>query len=429
MKFSQFNSYVNYEGRVVAYNAFNNQFMLLEPVLHDLLEAAKNEDNVKGLEEIHPDFYKALIEKGFIVEPDTDEVQKVKDLSKVVDSNDSHFLLIINPTMNCNFKCWYCYESHIKGSKMSVETIESLKKLIDTIVSDPRIKTFSISWFGGEPLLYYEEVIYPISEHAREVCDKYNVHLGADYTTNGYLVNEKRIEKFKEWKTHRLQITLDGNREKHNTVRYVSKSKGSYDEIIANVGLLTSSGLNVRLRINYTEETLKGIRDIVQDLEKFTDEQKKRIIVAFHQVWQDTADLTAQTNQIIKEFREKGLYVTTSENPDNVRNSCYADTKNHATINYNGDVFKCTARDFSAKNREGVLSEDGEIIWNEKYDKRMNAKFKNKPCLECKILPICNGGCTQHAMEHENDDYCIYGFDERKKEQVVYNKFLQTIEN
>ncbi|WOC53178.1 hypothetical protein BPO_p0095 (plasmid) [Bergeyella porcorum] len=47
---------------------------------------------------------------------------------------------------------------------------------------------------------------------------------------------------------------------------------------------------------------------------------------------------------------------------DAVENSCYANKINHSTINYDGIVYKCTARDFNLKNHEGRLSSDGNII-------------------------------------------------------------------
>ncbi len=44
-------------------------------------------------------------------------------------------------------------------------------------------------------------------------------------------------------------------------------------------------------------------------------------------------------------------------------------------INYNGDVFKCNARDFTSKTRNGVLA-DGAIEWNDTFEQRMNIKLK-----------------------------------------------------
>ena len=59
MKLSKFNTFINYKSKFISYNAISNEFMLLEPVLYDLLETTKN--NITGLKEIHPDFYQALI--------------------------------------------------------------------------------------------------------------------------------------------------------------------------------------------------------------------------------------------------------------------------------------------------------------------------------------------------------------------------------
>ena len=73
------------------------------------------------------------------------------------------------------------------------------------------------------------------------------------------------------------------------------------------------------------------------------------------------------------------------------------------------------------------MNSEGTVIWNDKYEKRLNSKFKNAPCKECRILPICGGGCTQHALEHEGIDYCVMNFDENAKTQRVINKFVELI--
>lgn len=78
---------------------------------------------------------------------------------------------------------------------------------------------------------------------------------------------------------------------------------------------------------------------------------------------------------------------------------CYADSPRHAVINYNGDVFKCTARDFATESREGRLNNEGRIEWNEKFFQRMAIKYSNEACRNCVILPICNGSCTQNKIE------------------------------
>ena len=119
------------------YNSYVQKFIVIDPLLKDLLEASIVE-GIDGLEEIHPGFYAYLKSEGFLVPEDEDEVQKIRDIVKVVDENTQSFLLTINPTMNCNFKCWYCYETHIKKSSFS----DAMISKVDTSL----VAVFPVDW-------------------------------------------------------------------------------------------------------------------------------------------------------------------------------------------------------------------------------------------------------------------------------------------
>lgn len=424
MKLSKFNNVVPYGEKSLLYNAFSDKFILVEPKLKELFQQAKKV-GLEYLKLIHPSFYEVLLRDGFVINYEVDELEEVKKLSAYVDSvSDKEYRLIINPTMNCNFKCWYCYESHIKDSKMTAQTILNIKQHIQHIVNTQKgLETFRISWFGGEPLLYYEKVIKPVAEYAIDLLEKNNIKLSSNYTTNGFLIKESMIPEFHRSNVTSFQITLDGNREIHDTVRYVNAKKGSYDEIISNVLLLCRNKFNVSLRINYTATNLNHVEDIIDDILPLEAEFRRYITVVFHKVWQEKANLGEKVKELNQKFRASGFKSVYGGLPNNVRNSCYADRKNQATINYNGEVYKCTARNFSSDTKEGVLTDDGHIIWNQKYEDRLNVKFKNKPCLECPILPICNGGCSQKALENIGKDYCVYDFDFKRKADVILNKY------
>ncbi|WP_312922777.1 radical SAM/SPASM domain-containing protein [Empedobacter brevis] len=430
MKSSQFNSFFIHDQNIIGYNAYCNDFIIMDQYLYDLFIAAKNEDNIVDLIEIHPDFYNVLLAKNFITDKNIDELQLVKNLVKSIDQEQNDiYELIINPTMNCNFKCWYCYETHIKDSKMSSETINNVIKFIEnTISSNPDLKQFYLSWFGGEPMLYYDKVISPILKKAHLLCKGKNIDFTSNFTTNGLLIDEKRILECKSLGVDHFQITLDGHRERHDKVRFINKEKGSYDTIIKNIKLILKNKLFVNIRLNISDETLDGnLEKIVNDFSDLTNEDRHYMNFSFHKVWQEEKNIDNDINHLVNYFKQDDFSASTIHDSDNVRNSCYADKKNHATINFNGDVFKCTARDFKSEDKEGVLLGNGTIEWNQKYYNRMDSKFKNTPCLECKILPICNGSCSQNAVENLGTEFCVHDFDEDKKLEVVKNKFLNTI--
>jgi uncharacterized protein len=429
MKFSKYNVFQPFEGKVLAYNSFSDQYMMLEPLLYELLDAAVQGDCADDLNDAHPSFYAALLQRGFMVNADENETQKVIDTIQKMDNDTEHFTLIINPTMNCNFKCWYCYETHIKDSKMGPETINSVCRFIDNLFAGNKgLKTFTISWFGGEPLLYFHKVIVPVLKYAKEKAAEHYVTFYSGLTTNAYLLNQEMIDVFKAHNITSIQITLDGNRELHNTIRFVSPTRGSYDEIINNIKLVCRNGINVTARINYTHKTLEGIRDIVKDFDDLTTEERNFISFSFHQVWQDKkSEATDFLATEIKETFADGLLHIDPPHQQAINFSCYADTKNEAVINYNGEVFKCTARNFSTENSEGRITADGNIEWNENNERRRAAKLSNKPCLECMIFPLCGGGCSQQAYENYGKDYCVYDFDENKKKELVKQRFLDTM--
>ncbi|KQB37786.1 radical SAM/SPASM domain-containing protein [Flavobacterium aquidurense] len=428
MIISQFNTFFYHEGSMIGYNALSNEFIILELELFELYQAAIAEKKISELNDIHPGFYKHIKDKGFIINKNTDEIQSVKKLVASIDQNDKIYELIINPTMNCNFKCWYCYETHIKDSKMSSSIIENVILFIKSILENNNLKQFHLSWFGGEPLLYYDKTILPILEKIYPLIKLKGIEFSSNFTTNGLLVNQKILTDCNLFGVNHFQITLDGHRERHNKVRFVNKERGSYDEIINNIKLILKNKINVTVRLNISEETLNGkITEIIKDFSDLTSQQRKLLNFSFHKVWQEEKNIENEMSKIIDEFKINKLSTQTIDEVDHVRNSCYADKKNQATINYNGEVFKCTARDFKSENKEGILQDNGSILWNEKYYQRMNAKFKNQPCIECKILPICNGSCSQLSIESKNEEYCIHDFDEDKKTMVVKNIFLNAL--
>ncbi|QES91064.1 radical SAM/SPASM domain-containing protein [Rhizosphaericola mali] len=427
MKASKFNIFFPYEDNIIAFNSFSSEFIILDPLLYDMYEACFKLQKFDDLKELHNDFFNFLVSKEFLVNQDLDEVGRVKEYSYNIDNDESTYELHINPTMNCNFKCWYCYETHIKDSKMSSDTISHVINHVQNIYRErKKLKHLNIGWFGGEPLLYYKKVVLPILETIHSLSLEKEIIFTSSITTNGLLIDEDVISTSLKYGLQFYQITLDGDRQRHDKVRFISEGRGSYDAIVANIISLAKSKINALVRINCSQETLNGINQIVNDFEHLNDEIKKYISFDFHAVWQEMEDLSDQLNESRNFFKQHGLNVQSSV-INTVQNSCYGDHRNHATINFNGEVFKCTARDFTTKNSEGLLDETGNINWNEKFEKRLNIKFKNKPCLECAILPMCGGGCTQQAIEHEGIDYCVHDFDEEKKMSLVYNKFIETL--
>lgn len=241
MKFSQFNSIIRLTDKLsLIYNSYADSYLILS---NEYLPV----EDIDYIKKEYPQLYDNLLKSKSIIEDEVDELSLVKNLQESVDNNGNIYILTINPTLDCNFRCWYCYENHVSRSKIEPETLDKIKKLIHNIVGkQTTLEHFQLNFFGGEPLLQYNTVI-DIITYAEEVCHSFGKKISIAFTTNGYLLNAERVQVLSEHCVNSMQITLDGNRETHNKVRFSSVRLGSYDKILENIKLLLRKNIDVIL--------------------------------------------------------------------------------------------------------------------------------------------------------------------------------------
>ena len=425
MKYSIYNNKVSIcNGFGIFYNSMSDRFLVLKG--NNMADIDRL--SADSLKQTNADLYAKLVSINGIVSNNCNEVAMLENLIKKLDNDDSAYILHINPTLDCNFRCWYCYENHVKGSKMNDGMVEKVKMLITRIISgNDNLKTLQLSFFGGEPLLHFNEVARPIITFAKEETAKNDIALGVHFTTNAFLLSKMMFDFF-DGLNISFQITIDGDQQRHDQTRFCTNGKGSYKTIIGNIRQLAERGHHVIMRINYTSKNISGIENVIEEIGKFDCKAKQNIHIDLQQVWQDVNNdkqaTDCQARLRLQEARSKGIFTTSCKTFDRVRNACYGDKRNHAVINYNGDVFQCTARDFNKNNRSGYLSDDGRIIYeNDALNKRMSIKLSRDVCKICSIAPLCGGGCTQQAIESRNIEGCIYGMGQNEIRKAILDRF------
>lgn len=207
-----------------------------------------------------------------------------------------------------------------------------------------------------------------------------------------------------------FQITLDGNKTRHDMIRiWKQNNKGTYDNIIKAIHLITqqiakhkdSGDPVLTLRINYDNQTLKVLSGVLDDIK---DIDRNKICIHFERVWQTRVAIDEEQKHLLLEtfanFIKEG-FVISHGIFKRKKISCPSDTNSFYIVNYDGTLHKCNGRTLGVKTKEGVLSNDGQLLWDkQKYDKRLNLKtFENPVCISCKMLPLCMGPCTQKMME------------------------------
>lgn len=400
MKLSSYNSFIPIADRhTLLYNALTGKFVTVKDKVIDIRDYS-----FKRLSEEMPVLYSQLCDAGIVIEDSYDETGLLRKVIETTDNNNNEYILHVNPTLDCNFSCWYCYENHVPHSRMSSEVLESVRLFISSVLKKPEISVFDLSFFGGEPLLYFNSVARPIINHTYDLCRQLNKSLSIHFTSNGYLLTDDIVDYLSRFSCG-FQITLDGYGEWHDKTRFNKNRTGSYTHIIKNIHKLAKKGIGVIVRVNYTSENIDGVGDILDSFVSLSPEYKALLRFDFQRVWQDKKDRNDETEnkvRIIRDrFREEGFTVLANYLPHNVRSSCYGDKLNHALINYNGDVFGCTARDFTHQYRIGQLQSDGTILYdNERVERRNNSKLSKPVCQKCRIAPYVEAGANSGPQSH-----------------------------
>jgi uncharacterized protein len=227
----------------------------------------------------------------------------------------------------------------------------------------------------------------------------------------------KYLKKFKVG----FQITIDGYQKTHDKVRAFKYSdRGTYNLIIENIKKIDRNlkVYAINLRINYDYDTLKKSTGIVDDI-NITN--KSNLSLSLHRIWQ-VDDKKIKYDEIFNfiNYANKKGFVVNYMPLEPKFSVCYADNYNQVIINYDGLVYKCTARDFNEENSDGILLDNGSIDWKvNKLIKRLSVGLPEM-CEKCKLLPSCQGICSQKIMEGSEkcliddglsiSDYVIYNF-------------------
>lgn len=404
MKKSDYNIIIPTKGVQVLYNTFSDRFIGLSRPVAECLASSSPEEFAGR----YPAQFERLKEAGVFIPDDFSELESIRGRYRSAVSGGKDMYVMIFPTQDCNLKCWYCYESHVKGSRMDRDVMRRSVKSIKGLIDSRKPESLLLGFFGGEPLIDFHDIAYPLSMEIKRYAEERGVRFATFIVTNASLIDGNVLSILPDINPM-LQITLDGNRGKHDSVRIWKKDgSGSYDTIIDAITRLSRTLRNdfsedptLTVRINYDNQTLRYADDIIRDL---ANADKNNIVVHFERVWQTQHLVDERQRELLLETLRKFI-----SNGFTVRHgvfrkkkvSCPSDTRDFMIINYDGNLYKCNGRTLTPESREGHLSEDGEIVWDEGMlaKRYSHVTFENPKCLVCKMLPLCMGPCTQKYME------------------------------
>lgn len=412
---------VNVETGVLLRNQLTYEMILLDNTEYSLLVDSKPDDSSS--------FSNDLIKRWFLVPVEFDEYnikQQVLSILPLLQKSTSKRTYSILTTLDCNARCFYCFENDTPKYAMSDDTAD---KVIEYIKSTYNNESIAIQWFGGEPLYNIEaidRIILGIKKH--------NIDFVSTMTSNGYLFDSTIVDRAKKlWKLKRVQITLDGTEKTYNKVKnYIYNTDDSpFYRVIRNIHLLLDAEILVNIRLNIERYNIEDIYKLIDQLD--CEFNKNKFLHIYPAILFDDCKVNLKTrdeemnNKLLEEsIRIKTKLYTMGYYKDRLDkspriNSCMADNDNTIIILPNGNLSKCER--ITQENRLGSVYErstNHNLIseWKEVADFN-ECKF----CpigIECKHLKKCpswgHHGCgantqrtiiisKQFAMKNQYDKF------------------------
>lgn len=412
------------------YNAFTNNYLFMNNNKHDIFQNNAPED----IQKIDRKLYDLLVDSGFLEDDKIDEQSIIEFKKLQLRMNSVQYNVVINTTLDCNLNCWYCYESKIEGSVLNGTVLEVIKKNIQQKYAEFPYKELKMSFFGGEPLKNFK-VVEDMLIFCKEFAKENNLSLIADFTTNSTLITNKMLLFLKDFKCQ-FQITLDGDEERHNEIRFFKYNKiGTYKLVVNNIYRIQESIPNSKtwIRINFDDKTLANFSKILNDLSSL-DKTRNHLIL--RKIWQfpiQNIDKSLIINAL-QSSMDSGFAIDYYTLP--IHNICFADRYNEVLFNYDGKVFKCsTLESFDEKHTEGKVNEEtGKIEWNiNKISKKMLQRSPDR-CLKCKIFPVCLGPCGKNSVNGDNfncmvdstglsmDEFIFFCFKQERNQEKIFKE-------
>ena len=409
MKFSRYNVTARVDDtRYLLYN------LLSEALIEMDRESCEFFENCLAPEHWGDERLKLLADNGFLIDDDYDEIDFLRFANKKYCAMNDVLQLTIAPTMDCNCKCTYCFERPHAG-KMTPETMEAVYQFIVRQHQMMRYRFLHVDWFGGEPMLCWD-VIKELSRKLIQFAAENDVTYTAGMISNGTIVNADIVREMREAKITDIQITIDGERETHDSRRMFRNDRGTFDVIVNNLKYFIDSGVTVSVRVNIDRRNmgaLEAVKETVRAVnpqchvypamvENFTDMGEEDL-----QAMMGSGEFSVKVkaNYLLKDAVDGKL-------PPRVI-SCQAQKLNSFGIDEAGYLYKCWNELGMPELAFGTVFDYPRHIIGKNLAKFVGHDYLGDPeCQACKVLPICMGGCAKLRQKNKElpciaEKYCL----------------------
>lgn len=358
------------------------------------------------------------------------------DLSSVLEEYKRRdmFALDITTTEKCNFQCDYCFEG---GKKLHNRqySLEDMKNTIYRILEHPsfikEFKSFTINFWGGEPTLEVEDILYYIDEFAQHPLVYFFFY------TNGTLQEniDRIVERFKEYDSlDKLSIQISWDGDPIHDIHRISGTKAyNSDYVKSQIKRYMEMGVRVDVKSTILAQDFSKMPEVWKSFERLNETLPERVAYA------PTIDQTYYNNEYLDDFRTAIATISAYEYDYAIK---YGETlmtwygQELTTCSYRhkmccidvfGNVYPCHGflyEDDEVKKKEC----QGNIFDNEWIDTFFAERHKYIPirpalCDDC-TATTCISCCVKNSLLSDKETSYERWFDRIKSGRCDYYKIF-----
>lgn len=428
MKQSRFNILVvppEAPHQAILYNTFHDHRLVVQNINNEIVDFFARIDQQESLSDDELALAKQFHELGILLDDSANE-KAIFDhwYTEKIQNPEGLLNLILVTTMACNLRCPYCYEKNqLDNSRhMTRETALQFIAWVKQQVRTKPIEDVEIVYFGGEPLMN-KKILFEISEELQKFCKEFGISYQGKMVSNGVLMTPKVAHELRRVGIRKIKITIDGDKECHDTTRITASGKGSFDTIWYNLSLANSDlapgeePIQFIIGGNFLDQTYEGFFPL---LDKLATSAFKQYIVDVNlkpvqevslsentELSSNPCDLVCfnetNTSRMIKlreELRKRDLPVSDGLDLgpcDFYRGDSFA-------LGLDGTIYPCIAFVDNKSCATGHITEEKPKADHAQKQKDWEeAKPWTEDCYDCSFLPVCVGGCRATAYSNGYD--------------------------
>lgn len=350
-------------------------------------------------------------------------MQKTKFLNRNI---NTIFIMLGN---ECNLSCKYCLQHALVKNPISHEINPDIYDFIEEVCSEkPENDTLQIQFFGGEPLLFFENIKSIVAE-----LEKRNLPIRFSVMTNGKLMNQEMVDFFNSHEVFPC-VSYDG-KNVMKTRGYDPFQKGSkHRELLLKLNSLGVSA--VLSAYNYPKDICKAFQEIdyeykkihgyhlymnVDDLMDFGSLPEDLKSIDYDRVSKEVLEMTLEYLQdrvegnVPEEHYARNVYI--HEKYNRLVSYYFRDVEDEE-YRYNGMIC-CCGNGYSTYNLglDGTLYSCHDIsdkcgtIYDSylKYLRNIlrtdSTRVRRDTCKNCTAIAYCGGGCKL-IPDKMREKYC-----------------------